>query len=186
MTLIPISCNDATKITHNVSGFYCQGDSPQQLYQLSIGGQLIASTDVFRYDSKLDMWEIVFFTKIVNLFDCPDEVKSCLLFDNLNYMTITINCKQNVKLFAKLPDTPFKNDSGKYTTYVEFAQKIGTHKNNCLLCCSGMIGYKFANNDGCNCNVSTCGNDFFNGKHSSLDDILPLYNKYVVEMSSKK
>jgi|UniRef100_A0A6C0BJR4 hypothetical protein len=111
-------------------------------FTLLCGGDIVGKTSKLVYDQSHQMWEIKFYSRIVNLCDLPPELRDCLLFNVAKHHTVRICSKINCDLFVETCDldVPIVFDTSM-ETYVEYTDcSWSGSKNNLLRYCSGMMG----------------------------------------------
>lgn len=136
-----------------VKKFYIKYDTPDlpecHTFTLAIGGRKIAKSSQLVYDGEKQMYELQFFSKIVNLFDLPKDVQGCLFLDVLADHKVYIRSHSNVPCQLYMESYESCVDKAGYDTipietYVEYVpSNYKSCKNNILSFAHGMCGPKY-------------------------------------------
>jgi hypothetical protein len=96
---------------------------PEHETSLLVGPVTIAKTNTYTFDPVAQMYEICFFSRIVNMIDLPDQYTKCFLIQK-GFYEISILCEGLESVYVKmLPNKPII-DINSMHTYIEYVTPV--------------------------------------------------------------
>jgi hypothetical protein len=168
-----------------VKKFYVKFETVPETHKFSLvcGGELFCKTSKLIYQEHLQMWEIQFYSKIINLCDLPTEFTNCLFFNLLIHHEIMIYSKSQCQLYVETYNvTPLLDSlltsNQHLSTFVEFAEPLFSIKSTILTTGYGMIGIHFTTSLAKYRAQDQPITDLFDGTHTHCQMYIPLIEKY--------
>jgi hypothetical protein len=123
--------------TYAITHFFAK-TKPEHETTMTINCNVFAKTNIYTLDPVTEMYEICFFSKVVNMIDLPDQYAKCFLIRDTAY-DMSIQCKDFESIYIKtIPNKPFVNID-KMNTYIEFAMPNLGQRCNILMYAFGLI-----------------------------------------------
>ena len=135
-----------------VKKFYVKFSEEQQKnpkFVLLCGGQVFSKSSQLYFNNTHDMWELKFFSRIVNLCDLPKEFTDCLFFGLLEHHKVKIYSNIKCQLYIETYKNPSLIDQlhpgcRALETFVEYVNDSKFDlKSNIIRYMAGMGGYAF-------------------------------------------
>jgi hypothetical protein len=166
-------------------------------FRLLVNHSEMAKTTKLIYSQQHNMWEIQFYSRIVNLCDIPSEFSDVLFLNLVTSQMIQIYSATPSELYAEIYDDQVMSELGellktcndgfiyvctnntvKVQTYVEFAEQQYTVKNNILSFSCGLLGLKYSIVDR-KYDPTAPLIDLFDGTHEYCNNYCQIIEKYI-------
>lgn len=139
---IPLNKDIPQELHKIVKGFYVKEDK-QLKFSLIIGNDVIAKTTKLVYNDKLKMYEIKFFSEIINLSDGIPDVFMNALFFNLTTMNMMIYSKTNCDIYMEYYTDVDIIPLSSIKTYIKYEQPHSHLNDNIMMIQFEMFGMKY-------------------------------------------